>query len=236
MSLRFWVKIQSHTLMMFPGQWWGPAKSRQWKRRGSSWWRRSRALAGQLRRGWAGRKRPSLCTFPAGHPWLWCRPSPRSYQQSGTGCRQGHTWGSLSGTVVTEHPTLHSTLSLCIRSSISRYLPHDYSDQPHNGFIETVKEVLERLPLFLHAPDDQTEADREYHHAESIEAINQARHWDQLLLGDPLAAVDWDQAVIHCNRNVDFSLGILRLELQRGWVEERSIPGATQFFINTFRQ
>lgn len=26
---------------------------------------------------------------------MWCRPSPRSYQQSGTGYQSGHTWGLI---------------------------------------------------------------------------------------------------------------------------------------------
>lgn len=55
---------------------------------------------------------------------------------------------------------------------LSWHLPHDYSDQPHDGFIETVKEVPEGLPLFPHAPYDQTKAEGEHHQTKCIDSIN----------------------------------------------------------------
>lgn len=125
-------------------------------------------------------------------------------------------------TINTHHPTVHSTLA----SHPCWYLPHDYGDQPHDDFIETVKEVLEGLALLPHAPDDQTEADGEHHQAQRVDPINQPRDWDHLLPGDHLAAVECEYCVVHCHRHVDYSLGILRLELGRGRVEERLIHKA----------
>lgn len=62
-----------------------------------------------------------------------------------------------------------------VRSSYTRYtrhLPHDYRDQPHDRFIETVKEVPEGLSLFPHASYDQTKAEGEHHQTKCIDSIN----------------------------------------------------------------
>lgn len=115
-----------------------------------------------------------------------------------------------------------------IHSSIhqSWYLPHDYGDQPHDGFVETVKKVLEGLSLFLHAPDDQTEAHGEHHQAQSVDSVHRPWHWDHLLPGYLLATIECEYRVIHCHLHMDYSLGILRLELdfkkERGRVKYSS--------------
>lgn len=101
------------------------------------------------------------------------------------------------------HPSIHP----------SWYLPHDYSDQPHDSFIETVKEVLEGLSLFPHAPDDQAKAYGEHHQTKCIDSINRSRHWDHLLAGYLLATIECEYRVIHCHLHMDYPLGILRLEL-----------------------
>lgn len=106
--------------------------------------------------------------------------------------------------------SIHTPLRPSILPSL---LPHDYGDQPHDGFIETVKEVLEGLSLFPHAPDDQTEAHGEHHQAESIDSINRPWHWDHLLPRYLLATIDREYSVIHCHLHMDYSLCILRLEL-----------------------
>lgn len=54
----------------------------------------------------------------------------------------------------------------------SWYSPHDYRDQPHDRFIETVKEVPEGLSLFPHASYDQTKAEGEHHQTKCIDSIN----------------------------------------------------------------
>lgn len=91
--------------------------------------------------------------------------------------------------------------------------PHDYSNQPHDGFIETVKEVLEGLSLLPHAADDQTETHGEHHQAQSIDSINCPWHGDHLLPGHLLATVQSEYGIIHRHRHMDYSLGIMRLEL-----------------------
>ncbi len=101
------------------------------------------------------------------------------------------------------HPSIHP----------SWYLPHDYGHQPHDGFIERVKEVLEGLSLFPHAPDDQSKADGEHHQTESIYSIDRPRNWDQLLPGNLLAIIEREYRLIHCHRHMDYSLGIVSLEL-----------------------
>lgn len=92
-------------------------------------------------------------------------------------------------------------------------LPHDYGNQPHDGFIETVEKVLEGLPLLPHATDDQTKAHGKHHQTESVDPIHFPRHWDHLLPGYHLAAIDCEYCIIHCHCHLDYSLGILRLEL-----------------------
>ena len=116
--------------------------------------------------------------------------------------------GSTESEYIIEMTTLHSI-------DPSRYLPHDYGDQLHDGFIETVEEVLEGQPLVPHAPDDQTEAHREDHQAESIDSIHRPWHWDQLLPGHLLATIECEDGIIHCHLHTDYSLGIVRLELEK---------------------
>lgn len=62
------------------------------------------------------------------------------------------------------------------------YLPYDDSHQPHDGLVETVKEVFEGLSLLLHVPDDQTKANGEDHQAECVDSVDLPRHWDHLLM------------------------------------------------------
>lgn len=108
---------------------------------------------------------------------------------------------------VYKHRYFHGFIT-CSLSNIS-YLPHYYGNQPHDGFIETVKEVSQRLPLFPHVPNDQTEAHGEHYQAQSVDSIYRTRHWDHLLPCDPLAPVDCKYRLIHSHLNADHSLGIL---------------------------
>lgn len=105
--------------------------------------------------------------------------------------------------IISVHQPIHPSL----------HLPHDYGNQPHDGFIETVEEVLEGLSLFPHAPNDQTKEHGEHHQAKSIDSVNRPWHWDHLLPGYVLATIECEYCVIHCYLHMDYSLGILRLEL-----------------------
>lgn len=105
--------------------------------------------------------------------------------------------------IISSHPLIHTFL----------HLPHDYGNQPHDGFIETVEEVLQGLSLFPHAPDDQTEAHGEHHQAKSIDSINHPWHWNHLFPGYLLAPIDCEYCVIHCHLHTYHSLGILCLKL-----------------------
>lgn len=92
-------------------------------------------------------------------------------------------------------------------------LPHDYCNQPHDRFIETVKEVPEGLSLFPHASYDQTKAEGEHHQTKCIDSINWSWYWDCLLSRYLLATIEREYRVIHCHRHMDYPLGILGLIL-----------------------
>lgn len=64
---------------------------------------------------------------------------------------------------------------------LSLYWPDDDGHQPHDRFIQAVKEVPEGLALLLHVADDQTEAHGEDHQSEGIHSSRGAGHRDSLL-------------------------------------------------------
>lgn len=93
------------------------------------------------------------------------------------------------------------------------HLPHDDGHQPHDGFIETVEEVFEWLTLLPHAANNQTEAHGEHHQTKSVHSVHCTWHWDHLFSRYLMATIDSEYCIIHCHSNMDYSLGILRLEL-----------------------
>lgn len=94
--------------------------------------------------------------------------------------------------------------------------PHDNCNQPHDGLIQTVKEIPQRFSLLLHASNDEAKGHGEDHESECIDSINRSQHWYHLLMFDVLRAVI--QTVVHQNCKCDHSLGILRFKL---WKVER---------------
>lgn len=91
--------------------------------------------------------------------------------------------------------------------------PYNYSHQPHDGLVETVKEVFQGLSLLLHVADDQTEANGEDHQAECVDSIDRPRHWDHLLTH---TAIGCEYCVVHYYLDVDYPLVILGLVLGVG--------------------
>lgn len=94
------------------------------------------------------------------------------------------------------------------------HVPHDDGDQSHDGLVETVEEVLERLALFPHAADDQTEAHGEHHQAQSVDPVHRSRHRYHLLSSDLLAAIEREYGLVHRHLHVDHFLGVLCLVLE----------------------
>lgn len=97
--------------------------------------------------------------------------------------------------------------------------PHDNCNQPHDGLIQTVKEIPQRLALLLHVPNDEAKAHGEDHESERIDSINRSQHWYQLFSFEFLRLViQTEQRVVHQNFNCDHPLGILCFKL---WKVER---------------
>ena len=99
-------------------------------------------------------------------------------------CLYLHPWA-----MQTLHILPHFLLPASRPPASSVYSPHYNSHQPHDSFIQAVKEVSEWPPLFPHAADDQTEADGEDHHAQGVHPVHRPRHWDQLLVSQLLAPI-----------------------------------------------
>ena len=109
------------------------------------------------------------------------------------------------------HPNIAHPSSLS-----ASYSPHNNGNQPHDSFIQAVKEVSEWPPLIAHAADDQTEADGEDHHAQGVHPVHRPRHRNQLLVSQLLAPVEAEDGFIHRHLHHDHSVSVLRLELDSG--------------------
>lgn len=57
------------------------------------------------------------------------------------------------------------------------YLPDDYVDQTHDGFIQAVKEIPQKFSLSLHPAQSEAKGNTEDQQTQKIESIWGARHW-----------------------------------------------------------
>ena len=70
--------------------------------------------------------------------------------------------------------------------------------------------------MFPHAPDDQTEADGEDHHAQGVYPVHRTRYRNHLLLSQLLAPVEAEDGFVHRHPHHDHFVSVLRLELESG--------------------